>query len=187
MSARFPNIGPEASLSSGEESVDLSDLIKGIDSFVPDSKKGLPQEVFFLVSRMTPMVSVDLLIRNEKKQTLLTWRKDEFYHGWHVAGGIIRFKERIADRIAAVAKSELGATVDFEASPIAMNEKINPARDVRGHFICFLYRCQLTSSLSDEMKCQDPAHPVHGQWMWHDRCPKNMIPQHDIYRKFIDT
>jgi colanic acid biosynthesis protein WcaH len=35
-----------------------------------------------------------------KGRTLLTWRDDEsFGAGWHVPGGIIRYKETAADRI----------------------------------------------------------------------------------------
>lgn len=43
------------------------------------------------------MVNVDLLIKNvSSNETLLTWREDEYYGpGWHVPGGIVRFKETI--------------------------------------------------------------------------------------------
>ena len=164
---------------------DIGELISQLDYFIGDSKKGLPEEVFLFISRLTPMVNVDLLIKNEKNQTLLAWRHDEFYHGWHVAGGIVRFKELFADRLKAVAKKEFGATIEFDPAPLLIQEKITQSRDVRGHFIAHLYRCRLTSSLSHEMRCLDPQNPQHGQWYWHSECPKQLIPQHEVYRKFI--
>jgi len=66
--------------------------------------------VFALVSRVTPLVNVDLLIKDEQRRTLLTWRDDEFFGaGWHVPGEIIRYKESAADRIRTCARLELEA------------------------------------------------------------------------------
>jgi len=165
---------------------EIADLTKRLDALVPNARKGLPQDVFYFISRLTPMVNVDLLIKNEKNQTLLTWRRDEFYNGWHIAGGIVRFKELFADRLHAVAKQEFGATIDFDPAPIGTFEKINTSRDIRGHFIANLFRCRLTSPLDESMRCHDPLNAKHGQWYWHSECPKELIPQHEVYRKYID-
>ena len=164
---------------------EVKDLIDQLDRLIEDPKKGLPQDVFLFISRLTPMVNVDLLIKNDKNETLLTWRHDEFYHGWHVAGGIVRFKELFADRLKAVAQQEFGASVEFDPNPIMVQEKINTSRDVRGHFIAHLYRCRLTSPLSEQMRCSDVNNPKHGQWFWHAQCPAKLIPQHEVYRKLI--
>ena len=64
---------------------------------------GLPQEIFYFVSRTTPMVNVDLLIKDERKRTLLAWRNDALAgEGWHLPGGIIRFKEKIEERLPEI-------------------------------------------------------------------------------------
>lgn len=165
---------------------DLKNLIEKVGEFVPDAKKGLPQDIFYFISRLTPLINADLLIKNDKNQALLVWREDQFYRGWHIAGGIIRFKEKISDRILAVAKNEFGAAVEFDPAPLAMHEKFATDRDIRGHFISLLYRCRLLSELNDTLKCVDPENPKTGQWMWHDKCPDNLIHQHEVYRKFID-
>lgn len=148
---------------------------------------GLPEEIFHLVSSLTPMVNVDLLIRNEHGQTLLTWRADQYYGpGWHIPGGIIRFKERAAQRIAAVAALELGCTVEASLSPLLMREITATHRDVRGHFISLLYACSLRSSPDPTLKfCS--GMPKNGEWMWHDRCPNNLIGVHEAYRPWIDN
>ena len=89
--------------------MNIRSLIDSLESIIENPSIGLPVDIFLFASRITPMVNVDLLIRNEQGQTLLTWREDDFYGpGWHVPGGIVRFKEPIADRISAVASGELG-------------------------------------------------------------------------------
>ena len=74
--------------------MDTKIAIKFLENQIKNPSKGLPQEIFFFISRITPMINVDLLIKDEKGRTLLAWRDDEFYKGWHIPGGIIRFKEK---------------------------------------------------------------------------------------------
>jgi ADP-ribose pyrophosphatase YjhB (NUDIX family) len=164
----------------------LKDLTTRIESLVPDPREGLPQEVFQLVSRLTPLVNVDLLIQDDAGRTLLTWRDDEFPPpGWHVPGGIIRFKETAAARIAAVAAGELRAEVACVEGPLAIHELINSGlRTTRGHFISLLYRCRLTTPL-DPARRHRPENPRPDGWEWHAAYPPDMIPGHHIYRRFF--
>lgn len=165
--------------------MDLPDLIAVLESRIENPASGLPDEVFRFVSRLTPLVNVDLLVRNEHGEVLLTWRDDGYYGpGWHVPGGILRFKERLADRIEAVAASELGAGVCFEPGPLAMHEIVSATRETRGHFISLLYRCRLTTAPDRALAAAAP--PTNGQWTWHRQCPDNLIRAHEIYRRFID-
>jgi hypothetical protein len=83
----------------------VRDVVQELASQIGDPRRGLPDAVFAFVSSVTPLVNIDLLVRNAAPQTLLTWRDDEYYRGWHVPGGIIRFKERMVDRAAAVART----------------------------------------------------------------------------------
>lgn len=178
---------PQSKLSEtemAERDLEIADLIDTLESQIGNPSQGLPRDVFLFVSRLTPMINVDLLVKNAKKETLLTWRKDEYYAGWHVPGGIVRFKETIMARIGAVAKGELGASVEFGKAPLAMIEQRNPTRDTRGHFISLLYGCTLTSSLNPTLEYK--TGPVkNGQWAWHAGCPENLISVHEVYRKFI--
>ena len=150
-----------------------------------NARQGLPGPVFRLVSQLTPMINVDLLVRDEQGRTLLTWRADEFYGpGWHVPGGIIRFKETIATRIAKVAESELGCEVDFNPQPLSMREVMAPHRDVRGHFISLLYLCTLRTPPAAELEAVSGV-PQNGQWQWHASCPEPLIRVHEMYRPYI--
>lgn len=163
----------------------LDELVRRLESLIPDPRRGLPEEVFLLVSRLTPLVNVDLLIQDPALGTLLTWRDDAFFPaGWHVPGGIIRFKETAATRILAVAEGELGVRVEFDPSPLAITEGVNAGSHSRGHFISFLYRCRLITPLAERRRFQ-PERPLPDSWMWHKTFPANMIPGHDIYRRFF--
>jgi ADP-ribose pyrophosphatase YjhB (NUDIX family) len=165
----------------------IRDVIQELDGLFPDSRNGLPMELFYFVSRMTPLVNVDLLIRNDEHAILLTWRHDQFYKGWHIPGGIIRFKEKAADRIRAVAESELGATVDADPTPLEVQEKQNCERDVRGHFISLLYVARLTSPPDPARACADLDRPENGQWAWHSSCPQLLLPNHASYRHLFQS
>lgn len=164
---------------------DISSLITELRRYIQDPKVSLPDELFYFISSVTPMINVDLLIKDCHGRTLLTWRDDRF-HGpaWHLPGGIIRFKEKIEDRIYKVAETELGCSVSFAPNPIHVQGMINCERDIRGHFISLLYLCKLESepNLADKSL----ALPQHGQWSWHDISPSNLLKVHETYRVFID-
>jgi ADP-ribose pyrophosphatase YjhB (NUDIX family) len=160
----------------------ISEMLKPL---AQDPSRGLPEEIFLLVSSLTPLANVDLLIQDEGGRTLLTWRDDGYYPpGWHIPGGIIRYKERIETRIRAVAREELAVEVDFNPVPLVVHEIINSSRKERGHFISLLYRCHLRTPLADDHRFQ-PANPRADDWRWHDAFPENMIPPHNIYRPFF--
>ncbi len=166
--------------------MEVRGLIEALESQIGDPSQGLPEELFLFVSRLTPIVNVDLLLKNSRNETLLTWRDDAFYGpGWHVPGGIVRFKETTATRIHAVAEKELGAKVEFRHTPLAINEIMSAGRDTRGHFISLLYDCELTSALDTALEFKS-GNPRSGEWKWHASCPDNLIPVHGIYQKFID-
>ena len=162
----------------------IKDAIVFLDKSVPDPKVGLPDEVFYFISRITPLINVDLLIKDERGRTLLAWRDDQHAgKGWHIPGGIIRFKETFETRIKEVAKSEIGTEVKFDPNPIAINEIINEKRNTRGHFISILYKCSLPSTFIPENKGLKEIDP--GFLKWHENCPDNLLEFHEIYRKYL--
>ena len=165
--------------------MEIKDYIAALETAVGDAKQGLAKDVFLFASRLTPMVNVELLIKNGQNKTLLTWREDEYYGpGWHLPGGVVRFKETVSARIQAVAAREIGASVKFGKDPLAMNEIMNSTRDTRGHFISFLYECSLMSSPDRSLEYK--IGPIkNGQWAWHADCPENLIAVHEIYRNYI--
>lgn len=163
----------------------IREVIRELEGHVDAAGHGWPEELFLFVSRVTPLVNVDLLIRDDYGRTLLTWRSDAFYGpGWHIPGGIIRFKETAAERIAIVAERELGASVEFDRSPILVQETIVSERPERGHFISLLYKCRLTTDL-DPRRRHSHEPPLPGHWGWHKDIPDNLIPEQLSYATYM--
>lgn len=162
----------------------VKDAITFLDKSVSDSKAGLPEDVFYFISRMTPFVNIDLLIKDELGRTLLSWRDDEYCGiGWHLPGGIVRFKETLETRIKKVAESEIGAEVKFEPAPVAVNEIIDKEKDIMGHFISILYKCSLLSSFV--LKNKGLTEKDKGFLKWHKTCPDNLLKSQEFYRKYL--
>ena len=148
---------------------------------IPDPRAGLPDSVFEFILKVTTIVNVDLLIQDAALGTLLAWRDDDFGSGWHIPGGIIRLHEPAVHRITEVARLELGATVDADTSPCAIQQFFSR----RGHFISLLYRCRLTSVLPDRLMLQ-MGQPLHtGAIKWFSTPPENIYPGHEVYSQHL--
>lgn len=162
----------------------LANAVQTLVDAVPDPTAGLPDEIFYYISRTTPLINVDLLIKDAAGRTLLAWRDDVHAGtGWHIPGGIVRFKESIDERIRQVALREVGIMVDFDHDPLAINEMIHRDRELRGHFISLLYNCRLAAAFVPENRGLTPGDA--GYLAWHDAYPENMIAYHHVYRKYI--
>jgi ADP-ribose pyrophosphatase YjhB (NUDIX family) len=162
----------------------LTAMIAALEAELGDPRRGLPEEVFRFVSRLTPLANVDLLIQDEARGTLLTWREDEFFGtGWHRPGGIIRYKETAEQRVRACARDELAADVAFDETPLAIAEGISE-QDTRGHHIALLFRCHLLGE-PDPSRAVSSARPASGQWQWHRRCPDDLLEAQRPYARYF--
>lgn len=163
----------------------IAPLTEQIRQIAPDPRAGLGDALFLLVSSLTPIINVDLLVKDSHGRTLLTWRDDKYCPpGWHVPGGIVRFKEACMDRVHAVAQGELGIAVSCDNHPIAINEMIHPTRAERGHFVALLYRCAPLGE-PDARLAYLSGRPVAGQWQWHTTCPDDLLEIQNIYRNYM--
>ncbi len=166
--------------------VSVNDAIELLEKSIPNPEKGLSDEVFYYISRTTPLVSVDLLIQDEDLGTLLSWRDDQYTgQGWHVPGGIIRYKESIISRINQVSKSELATEVVFEPVPIAINQIIAYQQRDRAHFVSLLFKCRVPDDFEINNRVLDESDP--GYLRWFQQCPDDILSWHQIYRPFIDS
>lgn len=164
--------------------MNISEAVEFLKQQVPDPSAGLPLELFYYVSGVTPMINVDLLVKDERGRALLAWRDDQHTgKGWHIPGGIIRFQETIERRIKKVAESEVGAKVAFDPEPLAVNQIIVPGKTIRGHFISLLYNCRLPGSFIPDNQGRAQRDP--GYLKWHDRCPDDLLKYHEIYREYL--
>jgi len=162
----------------------IIEALNVLDLAAPNPNSGLPDEVFYYISRTTPLVNVDLLIKDERNRILLAWRNDAYCgRGWHIPGGIVRFKETFEERLKKVAECEVGASIDINLSPLAINELINQQTDVRGHFISVLFQGHLSGEFAPDNKGLITDDP--GFLKWHDTCPVDLLSFHKIYTKFF--
>jgi len=156
-----------------------------IDAWAGALEQGVPHDLFVFLSRIVPIVNVDLLIRDYRLGTLLTWRDDEYYGpGWHIPGGVIRYKETFETRIRLTARAELETDVAFDPEPITLVQTIEPVRRERGHFISLLYCCRLLGPPAERLR-HAGSQPAPGHWAWHSACPPDLIAEQARYRRFI--
>jgi ADP-ribose pyrophosphatase YjhB (NUDIX family) len=150
-----------------------------------DAANGIGEDLYLAISQLTPSINVDLIIKSDDGlKTLLTWRDDRYYGpGWHVPGGVIRFKEKMLTRVHKVAEKELQRHLSSVNGPIGFHEMFNQTRDIRGHFISFVYEVTLAEPPAAD---QGPSKvPKNGQWQWFETCPENLISNQSDLRGYI--
>ena len=70
---------------------------------------------FLKIIEKTPLVSIDLIVRNENNDILVGWRKNgPAKNTWFVPGGRIRKDETISDAFSHLTEKELGMKINIE-------------------------------------------------------------------------
>lgn len=164
---------------------ELNSLLRQVKQYIEDPTIGLPEEIFLFATEITPMVNVDLLIRDNNGRILLAWRNDRYHGiGWHVPGGILRLKESLLDRVQKTALKEIGCYVMCENEPSEIIPIIIKKQTMRSHFITFIYECKLPDDF--EIKNENKKEGETGFLAWHSKFPDNMIDVHTFYKKYFD-
>jgi len=165
--------------------ISIVDAISALEKVIDDPGIGLPDDVFYFISSVTPLVNVDLMIKNQQGGILLAWRDDQYAGtGWHLPGGIVRFKEKIEERIKKVALTEVGVDVCYDGHPLAIREIMHETRMVRGHFISFLFECTLEKGARVGNRGKKEEAP--GFLKWHNEAPVNMLSCHMEYGRYFN-
>jgi colanic acid biosynthesis protein WcaH len=74
---------------------------------------------FLQIIGATPLVSIDLIVRNKEGMVLLGKRINRPAKGyWFVPGGRIRKNERLADALQRIARAELGLSLTLNPSKL---------------------------------------------------------------------
>lgn len=102
------------------------------------------------VVKLAPLVSIDLIIENEKDEILVGMRENEPAKGtWFVPGGRILKDERISQAFERIAKSELGLDIAFEqAEFVGVFEHLYPTNFAQTdgfgtHYVVLAYKLKL--------------------------------------------
>jgi len=161
----------------------IKNSIKELEGHVVNPSKGLPDDLFYFIGRMTPYINVDLLIKCQIKGVLLTWRNDKYVgQGWHLPGGIVRFRETIKNRVLKVGLEELNIKILDSKGPLATNEVIIKDQIERSHFISLLFECIIKEDQMD--KLVDYSNK-DSKISFFKKKPNNLLSRHEIYRNFF--
>lgn len=153
-------------------------------AFEINPQVGLTEQLFLFASSLTPLVNVDLLIRDAEKGVLLAWR-DEKYNGkgWYIPGGIIRLKETVDERIQKTAVGEIGTEIAYNRVPLMVQEDIcTEKRELlkneleRSHNISMLYDCRLPEGFVIKPHEKEV---LPGNLKWFDHYPENLLKCHE--------
>lgn len=168
----------------------ITEAISVLDKECLPAPNDIPEAILFFISRHTPLINIDLLIRDECKQNvLLSWRNDVMFNiGWSIPGGIIRCKETLKDRIIKTAQNEINKNIkryinfNYIEIPIYIHEFINPNQQIRCHHISFIYECFVSNNIIINENIKEG---MSGYLKWFHSCPNDLIKIHEVYKKFF--
>ena len=114
---------------------------------------------------IVPLPSVEVLITKTGKDFLLTYRDDDYWHGWHIPGGFMLYQESIEHACQRLARKEVGIKVKFQRLITAYMWLDHP----------------FGSPLSLVCLCTTKDAPSDGQFF--TEIPENMVNHHDEFVK----
>lgn len=80
------------------------------DNLLPPN---MPFDVWKALHQIVPIPAVEVIITSSGKNFLLTYRKDEYWDGWHIPGGYMQYRESIPNACKRIVQKELGMDVEF--------------------------------------------------------------------------
>lgn len=140
----------------------------------------LPPATFIEVVRHTPLVSLDLLLRDEQGRVLVGLRNNEpACDWWFVPGGRVCKDERIADGFRRITRDELGVELPFaDAQFLGVHEHLydtNFARqpDIGTHYVVLAYEARVRAT------DLAPPHDQHRSFRW--MTPEALVADDDVH------
>ena len=108
----------------------------------------LDEERFLSVIEATPLVSIDLILRDAQNRVLLGQRSNRPAQGfWFVPGGRIRKNERVAEALQRISRAELGAPA-LDAKLLGAYDHLYPDNflgrpGISTHYVVLGFACAL--------------------------------------------
>ena len=116
----------------------------------------LTKDTLLKIIKNTPLVSIDLIIRDKNANVLLGLRNNEPAKGnWFVPGGRIRKDEHIADAFARISLAEIGMKLELAASKFLgvyehlYSQNFAHEPDISTHYIVLAYETTIGSDFKD--------------------------------------
>ena len=125
----------------------------------------LSDSVFSTVIASTPLVSIDLVVRNELGEALLGQRVNSPAKGyWFVTGGRIRKGELLRDALHRVAQDELGISARncrlIGVFDHIYDDNFFAIPNISTHYVAIGYELQISSATSIRLDAQ------HAKFKW---------------------
>lgn len=136
----------------------------------------LPDETFKRVIQHTPLISIDLIVRNEQGEVLLGKRVNAPAKGyWFVPGGRVRKNETLDDAFIRLVREELGIESGItraDAKFIGVFEHFYDdcmfGDDVSTHYIVLAYEVNINRG------CVFQCSNQHADVVWSNNLEKNI-------------
>jgi colanic acid biosynthesis protein WcaH len=138
----------------------------------------MTDEQFLHIVDATPLVSIDLIIRNERGEVLLGWRVNRpAQNSWFVPGGRIRKNERVKEALQRISQRELGVAI-AGAKLIGVFDHIYEDNflgtpKVNTHYVVLGFSTELPS------RTVFTADEQHGELKW--LSVKDLLASHDVH------
>lgn len=129
----------------------------------------LEQQLFRSVIENTPLISIDLIIENEKGEFLLGKRINRPAQGyWFVPGGRIVKNETMSKAFTRLTLGELGVAFPFSSAEFLgvfehFYSDSAPCENISTHYIAMAYKIKVNQS---ELKLPDTQHSDY-RWLTH--------------------
>lgn len=127
----------------------------------------LPAAEFARVIAATPLVSIDLIVRNSQQQVLLGKRLNRPAQGfWFVPGGRIRKNETLRAAFLRLCETELGMAPHFEAAQWLghyehfYHDNALDAPHISTHYVVLAYALELAETVQPSLADQ------HAEQCW---------------------
>lgn len=129
----------------------------------------LDRDTFRQIVAGTPLISIDLIVRNEHGQVLLGQRLNRPAQGyWFVPGGRVRKDERLADAFYRLTQEELGLALPLSDACFLgpfehfYNDNFSGS-DFSTHYVVLGYAVTLQSDVLSQL-----PEVQHGAYRWFD-------------------
>jgi len=138
----------------------------------------MPRDIFKTIVSCTPLVSIDLIVRDPEQRVLLGWRRNRpAQHCWFVPGGRINKDETIAEAFRRITRDELGLGVSREnARFLGVYEHLYPdcfdGEDVSTHYVVLAH--ELTLALPGDLPPEQ-----HERYCW--LSPSELLSSHHVH------
>ncbi len=140
----------------------------------------LDQNIFTTVISSTPLVSIDLVVINERNQVLLGKRLNRPAKGfWFVPGGRIYKNERIEEAFLRITQAELGRKISLSQATLIgpfthLYDDFVFGEDTSTHYVVLGYQIKI-----NQAELNPTEDDQHSGYQWFDI--DNLVQQENVH------